>query len=82
MTDADYVEPKTVYVTKQGDYWDQWHRALKDEVKELKDNETWNLVRPPEDRDVIPSKWVEKVKLGPSDQVDKYKARSVTKSFK
>ena len=55
---------------------------MKDEVKALQDNETWNLVRPPTDRDVIPGKWVYKVKLGPSGQVDKYKARYVAKGFK
>ena len=64
-----------VYEAKQGDDWDQWHREMKDEVKALQDNKTWNLVRPPTDKDVIPGKWVYKVKLGPSGQVDKYKAR-------
>ena len=82
VTEGDYVEPKTVYEAKQGDDWDQWHRAMKDEVKALQDNETWNLVRPPTNRDVIPGKWVYKVKLGPSGQVDKYKARYMAKGFK
>ena len=82
VTEGDYVEPKTVYQAKQADEWDQWYRAMKDEVKALQDNETWDLVRPPTDRDVIPGKWVYKVKLGPSGQVDKYKARYVAKGFK
>ena len=82
VTEGDYVEPKTVYEDKQGDDWGQWHRAMKNEVKALQDNETWNLVKPPTDRDVIPGKWVYKVKLGPSGQVDKYKARYVAKGFK
>ena len=82
VTEGDYVEPKTVYEAKQGDDWDQSHRAIKDEVKALQDNETWNLVRPPTDRDVIQGKWVYKVKLGPSGQVDKYKARYEAKGFK
>ena len=55
---------------------------MKDDVKALQDNETWNLVRPPTDRDVMPGKWVYKVKLGPSGQVDKHKARSVAKGVK
>ena len=55
---------------------------MKDEVKALQVNETWNLVRPPTDRDLIAGKWVYKVKLGPSDEVDKYKARYVAKDFK
>ena len=71
-TESDYVEPKTIYEAKQGDDWDQWHRAMKDDLKALHDNETWNLVvRPPTDRDVIPGKWVYKVKLGRSGQVEK-----------
>ena len=82
VTEGNYVEPKTVYETKQADEWDQWYRAMNDEVKALQDNETWDLVRPPTDRDVIPGKWVYKVKLGPSGQVDKYKARYVAESFK
>ena len=81
VTEGDYVEPKIVYEAMRGDDWDQWHRAMKDEVKALQDNETWILVRPTTDRDVIPVKWV-KVKLGPSGQVDKYKARYVATGFK
>ena len=82
VTDGDYVEPKSDYEFKQGDDWDQWQWAMKDEFKALQDNETWNLVRPPTDRDVIPGKWVYKVKLGPSGQVGKNKARYVAKGFK
>ena len=82
VTEGNYVEPKTVYEAKQADGWDQWYRAMNDEVKALQDNDTWDLVRPPTDRDVIPGKWVYKVKLGHGGQVDKYKARYVAKSFK
>ena len=39
-------------------------------------------MRPPTDRVVIPDKWVYKVKLGPSGQVDKYKSRYLAKDFK
>ena len=35
VTDGDYVEPKTVYEAKHGDDWDQWHQAMKDEVKAI-----------------------------------------------
>ena len=82
VTEDYYVEPRTVNEAKQGDDWDQWYRAMKDEVKALQDNEIWDLVRPLTDKDVIPVKWVFKSKLRPSGQVDKYKARYVVKSFK
>ena len=55
---------------------------MNDEVRALQDNETWDLARAPTKRDVIPGKWVFKVKLGPSGQADKYKARYVAQGFK
>ena len=76
------METKTVYEAKQADERDQWYRAVNDEVKALQDNETWDLVRSPTDKDVIPGKLVYKVKMGPSGQVDKYKSRYLAKSFK
>ena len=54
VTEGNYVEPKTVYETKQADQWDQWYGAMKDVFKAFQDNETWDLVRTPTDRDVIP----------------------------
>ena len=54
VTEGDYVEIKTVYEAKQGEDWDQWHRALKDDGKALQDNKTWNLVGPPTDMNLIP----------------------------
>ena len=82
VTEGNYVETTAVYKTKQADEWDQWYGAMNDEVKVLQDKETWDIVRPPTDRDVIPGKWVYKGKLGPSGHVDKYKARYVAKGFK
>ena len=82
MTEGDYVEPKTFYEANQCDDWDQWHRAMKEEVEALQDNETCNLVRPLTYMDVILDKLVYKVKLGPSGQVEKTQARYVSKGFK
>ena len=81
VTGGNYVEPRTLNEAKQADEWDQLYRAINDEVKALQDNETWDLVRPLTDRDVITGKWVYKVKLGSSGQVDKYKAGYVGKGF-
>ena len=53
MTKGDYVEPKTFYKAS-ADNWDQWHWAMKEEVKALQDDKTWNIVRKPTDKDVIP----------------------------
>ena len=59
----------------------RWHQVMKDEVRALPDNKIWSLMRPLRDRDIIMSKWVCKVELGPSGQVDKDKARYL-KGFK
>ena len=82
VTEGNSVEPKTVYKAKPADEWDQWYRAMNDEVKALQDNETWDLVIPPTDMDVIPGNWVYKVKLRPCGQVDKNNARYGAKGFK
>ena len=55
---------------------------MKEEIEALQDNQTWNLVRPPTDRDVLPGYWVCKLRLGRNGQMDKYKARYVVKGFK
>ena len=39
VTEGDYVEPKTVYEAKQGEDWDQWHQAMKDETPRQRDLE-------------------------------------------
>ena len=82
MIEGNYLEPKTICEAKQGDNRDQWHRALKDEVQTLQDNGTSNLVGPPTDSDILTGKWVYKVQLGPSGQLNKYKARYVAKGLK
>ena len=82
MTEGDCAKAITLFEAKQGDNWDQCHRAIKDEVKALQVNETWNPVRPLTDREVIPGKWLYKVKLGPSGQVNKYNARYLAKDIK
>ena len=58
MIEGDYVESKAVYEAEHVGDWDQWHRAMKDEVKVLQDHDTWNLMRTTTDRDIIQGRWV------------------------
>ncbi|CAB4026634.1 Hypothetical predicted protein [Paramuricea clavata] len=51
------------------------------EYESLMDNNTWTLVDEPEDQQVLPGKWVYKVKYRASGQVDKLKARYVAKGY-
>ena len=79
VTEGDYVEPKTDYEAKQGDDWEQWHRATKDEVKarDLEPTETPNRQGRHTGKMGLQSE-----KLGPTGQVDIFKARYVSKGFK
>ena len=49
------------------------------EVVSVENNNSWAFVDRPKDKNVLPGKWVYKLKYGANDQVDKYKA---TISFK
>ena len=51
------------------------------EVESLENNDTWTFVDRPKDKNVLPGKWVYRVKYGADGQVDKYKARYVAKGY-
>ena len=68
-------EPQTVEeALKQSDKWKQ---ALGAEYNSLMNNETWELVPPPEGSNIVGSKWVLKVKRDANGNVDRHKARLV-----
>jgi hypothetical protein len=41
---------------------DVWEQAMDEEIICIKNNQTWNLVDVPEDKDVISVKWIYKTK--------------------
>ena len=55
---------------------------MKKEHECLHETKTWNLVQRPSRKNVIPGKWVYKVKTKADGSIEKYKARYVAKSFK
>ena len=54
---------------------------MKDEMKALYKNATWDLVELLNDRKNVGCKWVYKLKRGVDDTKDRYKARLVAKGF-
>ena len=40
----------------------EWINTTKEEIESLKKNETWELLDPPEDQDIIKNNWVLKIK--------------------
>ena len=55
---------------------------MKKELECLHETKTWNLVQRPSQKNVIPGKWVYKVKTKADGSIEKYKARYVDKGFK
>ena len=54
---------------------------MKDELKFMKDNDVWDLVKLPKGKKPIGYKWVFKTKWDSKDNVERYKAHLVAKRF-
>lgn len=58
-----------------------WKGVALEEMKGLRDNDTWETVQLPEGKKVVRSKWVFTAKYKPDRVVDRYKARLVAQDF-
>lgn len=54
---------------------------MKEELKMIKKNQTWELVDRPQHKKVIEVKWIFRTKLNFDGSVNKYKARVVVKGY-
>lgn len=59
----------------------KWICVMKEELKLIEKNKTWELVDLTQGKKPIGVKWVYKVKLNPKGEVVKHKDRLVTKEF-
>ena len=55
---------------------------MQEELKPLSDTNTWTLVVCPKNKNVIPEKWVYKVKTKANGSLEKFKASYLAKGFK
>jgi hypothetical protein len=74
-------EPLCYQEVVKGSNCDKWKESMKDEMKALERNATWDLVELPRDRKNVGCKWVYKLKKGVEDKVERYKARLVAKGY-
>jgi histone deacetylase 1/2 len=79
MSAAVTEEPSTVSEALQDP---KWKGAMDVEYKALMNNKTWQLVPPPNGKNVIDCKWVYKVKRKADGTIDRYKARLIAKGFR
>ena len=75
-------EPLTYREAISSDDKNHWIDAMNKEIESLKDSDTWQLVEVSDDKNIVPGKWVYKVKTGANGEIEKYKARYVAKGFK
>lgn len=60
---------------------DHWIKAMQKEMDSLEENDVWELVKLPEGRKSVGSKWVFKTKMNADGRIERYKARLVAQGF-
>ena len=74
-------EPETYKQAISSSGKENWLQAMQEELESLSDTNTWTLVERPKDKNVIPGKWVYKVKTQADGSLEN-KARYVATGFK
>ncbi|KAG8497017.1 hypothetical protein CXB51_008247 [Gossypium anomalum] len=59
----------------------EWRQAVMEEMKALKNNETWEVSDLPKGKKPVGCKWIFTTKFKPDGCIDRYKARLVAKGF-
>ena len=78
---ADINEPVNIDEAFSGEHSTEWKQATDSEFNSLIENETWELVPLPKDKNIVGSKWVFKVKRDENGCIQRYKARLVAQGY-
>ncbi|KAI0991427.1 hypothetical protein K3495_g16760 [Podosphaera aphanis] len=62
QANAVQLEPATFKQAMKSDDHELWGKAIEEEMDALNRNKTWEIVTRPQDRNVVGSKWVFKIK--------------------
>ncbi|KAH0818236.1 hypothetical protein GEV33_004555 [Tenebrio molitor] len=76
------AEPESFEEATSSGNAEQWKQAIDEEIQSLKQNQTWTLVEPPKNQQVIDNRWVYKIKRNEDGSVQKYKARLVARGLR
>lgn len=77
----DIKEPKSYNEAVSSPFKDQWIKAMQEEMASLEDNQTWELLELPHDRQAIGCKWIYKMKRGEDGSIRRFKARLVAQGY-
>jgi Reverse transcriptase (RNA-dependent DNA polymerase) len=74
-------EPKTYKQAVKSTQAAEWKKAMNEELKSIKENQTWELTDLPPGRTAVGSKWVFRIKRDESGKISLFKARVVAQGF-
>ncbi|CAB4002480.1 Hypothetical predicted protein [Paramuricea clavata] len=74
-------DQKSVQRALNGKYAEEWKDTTISEYSSLLENDTWELVPPCDDQNVVGSRWVLKVKRKEDGSIDHFKARVVAQGY-
>jgi hypothetical protein len=58
-----------------------WRDSMIEEYTSIIKNDVWEIVPRPQNKSVVSSKWIYKIKHAADGSIDKYKARFVARGF-
>lgn len=77
MIVMDEEIPTNIEQAKNSSHWNEWKRAMDEEMECIKRHEVWDIVPCPKDKKIIRSKWIYSLKENPGTKEPRYKARLV-----
>jgi len=60
---------------------ENWVQAMDKEIEAIENNDIWDLIDFPKDKNIFGVKWVYKTKLNKKGEIDIFKGRHVAKGF-
>jgi len=79
--ETESLEPWSLKKAKKQKDWNLWKQAMDEELTMLKNADTWELVKPLENVNIIKSKWIYKAKKDAAGNIVHYKAWLIAQGF-
>jgi len=79
--EIESLEPRSLKEARKRGDWNLWKQAMHEELIMLSNAGTWELVEPPENVNIVRSKWVYKAKKDAVGNIVCYKAQLIAQGF-
>ena len=78
---SNFDEPRNMNEVLNSPDKKKWMEAIKSELESIKENKVWSVVKKPNDKSIIQTRWIFKIKRNADNKPEKYKARLVAKGY-